>query len=129
MSFPGAINEPWEFLQAADVFVLASEIEGLPLVVLEAMSEGVPIVATDVGGMPEAVISDETGFLVPNGDVEALKAGIARILGDPSVAKRMRQSALTRFERRFTMDRMLQAHRDLYMRLARARDPNDLRGS
>lgn len=129
VSFPGAISEPWEFLQAADVFVLASEIEGLPLVVLEAMSEGVPIVATDVGGMPEAVISDETGFLVPNGDVEALKAGIARILGDPSVAKRMRQSALTRFERRFTMDRMLQAHRDLYMRLARARDPNDLRGS
>jgi glycosyltransferase involved in cell wall biosynthesis len=123
VSFPGAVSEPWALLQAADVFVLASEIEGLPLVVLEAMSEGVPVVATDVGGMPEAVIDGETGFLVPSGDVEALTAGIARILGDPALAARMRNAALTHFERRFTMDRMLDAHRELYVRLARARGP------
>ena len=124
--FPGAVSEPWDLLQAADVFVLASEIEGLPLVVLEAMSEGVPVVATDVGGMPDAVIEDETGFLVPTGDAEALNTAIARLLGDPAVARRMRQAALTRFERRFTMERMLEAHRDLYLTLARApRNPRD----
>jgi glycosyltransferase involved in cell wall biosynthesis len=123
--FPGSVKTPWDLLQAADVFVLASEIEGLPLVVLEAMSEGVPVVATDVGGMPEAVVDGETGYLVPSGDAEALKTAIARILSDPAVAKRMRRAAVTRYERRFTMARMLEAHRELYLRLAHAGDPRD----
>jgi glycosyltransferase involved in cell wall biosynthesis len=126
VAFPGSVSDPWDLLRVADVFVLASEIEGLPLVVLEAMSQGVPVVATDVGGMPEAVIDDETGFLVPAGDATAMTAAIARILGDPSVAARMRQAALTRFERRFTMERMLEAHRDLYIRLARGSKSHDL---
>jgi glycosyltransferase involved in cell wall biosynthesis len=100
------------------VFVLASEIEGLPLVVLEAMSQGVPVVATDVGGMPEAVVDGVTGSLVPAGDTAALTAAIVRILSDPAMAARMRSEALARFEQRFTMQRMLEAHRDLYIRLA-----------
>jgi glycosyltransferase involved in cell wall biosynthesis len=116
--FPGSFNEPWDLLRAADVFVLASEIEGLPLVVLEAMGQGVPVVATDVGGMPEAVIDDMTGFLVPPRDPAALTTAIARILSDPAVALRMRQASLARFEQRFTMRRMLESHRDLYLRLA-----------
>jgi glycosyltransferase involved in cell wall biosynthesis len=128
VEFPGSVRDPWDLLRAADVFVLASEIEGLPLAVLEAMSQGVPVVATDVGGMPEAVIDDETGFLVPAGDVGALTTSIARILGDPSVAARMRQAALARFERRFTMERMLEAHRDLYVRLARGPESHDPQG-
>jgi glycosyltransferase involved in cell wall biosynthesis len=81
------------------------------------MSESVPVVATDVGGMPEAVVDGETGFLVPTGDAGALTTAIARILDDPAVALRMRQAALARYERRFTMARMLEAHRDLYLRL------------
>ncbi|MHB8488743.1 MAG: glycosyltransferase family 4 protein [Candidatus Dormibacteria bacterium] len=118
--FPGSFSEPWDLLRAADVFVLASEIEGLPLVVLEAMSQGVPVVATDVGGMPEAVIDNVTGFLLPPGDPTALAAAVTRVLIDPDVALRMRKAALARFEQRFTMQRMLEAHRDLYLRLAGA---------
>ena len=116
--FPGSFKEPWDLLRAADVFVLASDIEGLPLVVLEAMSQGVPVVATDVGGMPEAVIDGETGLLIPPRDPAALTAAITRILGDADLTLRMRQAALTRFRQRFTMHRMLEAHRDLYLRLA-----------
>jgi glycosyltransferase involved in cell wall biosynthesis len=116
--FPGSFKEPWDLLRAADVFVLASEIEGLPLAVLEAMSQGVPVVATDVGGMPEAVIDNVTGFLLPPRDPAALTAAITRILSDPDMALRMRKAALARFEQRFTMQRMLEAHRDLYIRLA-----------
>jgi glycosyltransferase involved in cell wall biosynthesis len=118
--FPGSFREPWDLLRAADVFVLASEIEGLPLVVLEAMSQGVPVVATDVGGMPEAVIDGVTGFLVPPRDPAALAAAITWILSDTAVALRMREAALARFEQRFTMERMLESHRDLYQRLAGA---------
>lgn len=115
--FPGSFKEPWDLLRAADVFVLASEIEGLPLVVLEAMSQGVPVVATDVGGMPEAVIDGVTGLLVSPGDPAALAAAITSILSDPAVALRMRHAALARFEQRFTMERMLESHADLYHRL------------
>jgi glycosyltransferase involved in cell wall biosynthesis len=84
------------------------------------MSQGVPVVATDVGGMPEAVIDGETGLLIPPGDPAALTAAITRILGDGGLALRMRNAALIRFEQRFTMRRMLEAHRDLYLRLAGA---------
>ncbi len=125
--FPGSVKTPWELLQTADVFVLASEIEGLPLVVLEAMSESVPVVATDVGGMPEAVVDGETGFLVPTGDAEALTRAIARILDDPSVAMRMRKASLAHYHERFTMDRMLTAHRDLYVGLARGSELREFR--
>ena len=120
--FPGSFREPWDLLRAADVFVLASEIEGLPLVVLEAMSQGVPVVATDVGGMPEAVIDNVTGFLVPARDPAALTAAVTRILSDAAMALKMRQAALARFEQRFTMKRMLESHRDLYIRLAHGGD-------
>jgi len=116
--FPGAFTEPWDLLRAADVFVLASEVEGLPLVILEAMSQGVPIVAADVGGIPEAVIDGETGFLVAVKDPSAVTQAVARILATPSLAERMRAAALSRFGQRFTMQAMLDSHRALYMRLA-----------
>jgi glycosyltransferase involved in cell wall biosynthesis len=116
--FPGAFTEPWDLLRAADVLVLASEIEGLPLVVLEAMSQGVPVVATDVGATPEAVIDGETGFLIAPRDAGAVANAVARILGTPLLAQRMREAALVRFERRFTMKAMLDRHRELYLRLA-----------
>ena len=118
--FPGPFTEPWDLLRAADVFVLASEMEGLPLVILEAMSQGVPVVATDVGGIPEAVIDGETGFLIAPRDAGAVTSAVARILGAPLLAQRMRQAALARFEQRFTMQSMLDSHRALYMRLASA---------
>jgi glycosyltransferase involved in cell wall biosynthesis len=118
--FPGPFTEPWELLRAADVLVLASEIEGLPLVILEAMSQGVPVVATDVGGIPEAVVDGKTGFLIAPRDAGAVTNAVARILSDPLLAQRMREAALVRFEERFTMKAMLDSHRDLYVRLAHA---------
>jgi glycosyltransferase involved in cell wall biosynthesis len=118
--FPGSFTEPWDLLRAADVLVLASEMEGLPLVILEAMSQGVPVVATDVGGIPEAVTDGETGFLIAPRDAGAVTNAVARILGAPLLAQRMRQAALARFEQRFTMQSMLDSHRALYVRLASA---------
>ena len=83
-----------------------------------------PVVATDVGGMPEAVIDDVTGFLLPPG-TRRLWPQRSRILSDPAVGSRMRQAALARFEQRFTMERMLEAHRDLYAGCTQ-RDPPGL---
>jgi glycosyltransferase involved in cell wall biosynthesis len=70
---------------AADIFCLPSFAEGLPLVVVEAMGRGVPVVATAVSGTPEIVLHERTGLLVPWGDVGALTAAIRRYLTDASV--------------------------------------------
>lgn len=82
---PRSQSEVRELLSAADVLVVPSVVaadgnaDGLPTVVLEAMATGVPVVATDVTGMSEAVIDGDTGVLLPPGDVDALAAALLRV--------------------------------------------------
>jgi N-acetyl-alpha-D-glucosaminyl L-malate synthase BshA len=93
----------------ADVFLLPSELESFGLAALEALSAGVPVVATRVGGVPEVVQDGVTGFLHPVGDVAAMAASAARICVDPALADRMGRAAradvLARFRRGPTVDR------------------------
>ncbi len=100
--FLGRRDDVPALLAAADVLVLPSWIEGLPLVELEAMAAGIPVVATAVGGTPEAVVDGETGLLVPPRDVPALAGAIDEVLGDPELARRLgaagRQRARERFD-------------------------------
>jgi glycosyltransferase involved in cell wall biosynthesis len=80
------------------VFVLPSYNEGLPMAILEAMSWGLPIISTPVGGIPEVVIPDRHGFLVTPGDIEGLTAAIERAIDDEplrlSLGDNARQSAV-----------------------------------
>jgi len=96
-------------LQAADLFVQASDSESFGLAALEAQSCGVPVVSTRVGGVPEVILDEETGLLAPAGDHEALAAAAATILADPSMWKRMsaaaRASAVDRFALSAAVDR------------------------
>ncbi|MBI4502349.1 MAG: glycosyltransferase family 4 protein [Gemmatimonadetes bacterium] len=73
---------------ASDIFCLPSFAEGVPLVVIEAMGRGVPVVATSVSGTPELVIHEQSGLLVPRDDVEALAAAIRRYLEDADLWRR-----------------------------------------
>jgi glycosyltransferase involved in cell wall biosynthesis len=77
----------------ADLFVLPSYSEGSPNVILEAMAAGLPIVATNVGGVPELLTQDHSGILVPPHDPAGLAAGMARILNDPALAGRLQHAA------------------------------------
>ncbi len=77
------------YYRASDVLAYASRADNCPLVVLEAMASGLPIVASAVGGIPELVGDGDTGFLVAVGDVRALRDGLRRILVDPELAERM----------------------------------------
>jgi len=88
-------------LQELDVLVLPSWIEGLPLVVLEAMAQGTPVVATAVGGTPEAVVDGETGLLVPPRDPAALSTALERLLGDPDLRRRLGEAGRARVRERF----------------------------
>ena len=103
---------PW--LAAADLFVAPSHREAAPLAVLEAMACGRAVVASRVGGLPEAVSDPETGLLVASGDPEALARAIARLLSDDGLRDRMGAAARRSFEESFTIDRMAEGWAAMY---------------
>ncbi|MGH9611722.1 MAG: glycosyltransferase family 4 protein [Bryobacteraceae bacterium] len=93
-------------LARARLFVYLSESEGLGSAALLAMAHGVPVIASRVGGLPEAVTDGVTGFLVQN-DVQGVAAAIRRTLDDPVLLAQFGENARRRFEERFTLDRMI----------------------
>lgn len=97
------------YLAQSDAFVLNSTYEGLPHVVLEAMSACVPVIATDVGGTSEVVVHERTGLLVPVGDAEALRAAIERLWSGPDLCARLTGEAAVQLADRFVFDAMLEA--------------------
>jgi glycosyltransferase involved in cell wall biosynthesis len=105
--FAGYRDDVPALLAAADVFVLPSFVEGLPLTVLEAMAAARPVVASRAGGTPEAVVDGETGVLVPPGDVEALAGALDELLADPERARRLGEAGKRRVEERFSVDAMV----------------------
>jgi glycosyltransferase involved in cell wall biosynthesis len=100
--FVGYRSNTVDFLRAMDLFVLPSLYEGMPLSILEAMGAGLPVVATDVDGTPEAVVDGETGLLVPPADPAALASAVNRLLGDRALAQRMGRNGRARAEAHFS---------------------------
>ncbi len=104
-------------LALAQLFALPSYIEGLPMSVLEAMAAGLPVLATAVGGIPEAVADGVEGFLVPPGDVDALAARLAQLLDDQALARRMGEAGRRKVESTFSSDAVLPRIERLYREL------------
>jgi glycosyltransferase involved in cell wall biosynthesis len=103
-------------LSDADVFVLASRSEGLPLSVVEAMAAGLPVVASDVGGLRELVRDGETGVLVPPGDPAALADALRPLLADRELRRRLGSAGRVRAETLFDLSGFRRAHLELYRR-------------
>lgn len=100
---PGASSEVPDLLDAADIFVLSSLREGLPVSLLEAMAARTPIVSTDVGGIGEAVKDGESALLVPSGEREALAVAMEKLLRDSSLREDLAAAAFRRVEERFSI--------------------------
>ncbi len=113
----GRVDAIGDVLGAADIAVLPSRAEGLGIAALEAMASGLPIVATRVGGLAEAVLDDQTGLLVPPDDAEALARALSRIGGDPAFAARLGAAGRTRIEAEFLPSRMVEGYDRLYRQL------------
>ena len=107
-------------LQASDVLLLPSLDEGLPTVLLEAMACGVPVVATDCGGVSEAFTDGVEGFLVPPRDAGALADALARLWRDPELRARMGEAGRATATSRFTLERQLGEFLALYREVAHA---------
>jgi glycosyltransferase involved in cell wall biosynthesis len=105
-----------QLLAGADIFVLSSASEGLPVSVLEAMAAGLPVVGSHVGGVPELVVEGETGLLVEAGDPQSLAAALDTLVEDAELRRRMGDAGRERARERFDLERFWEAHRELYSR-------------
>lgn len=112
--FLGRRDDARSFIAAADLFVNPSDVEGLPLVVLEALALARPVVATAVGGVPSVVIENETGRLVPPADPAELARVMAEVLEDPD-RDRLGTRGAALVEDRFGAAGMVAAYEKLYL--------------
>ncbi|MEX2556733.1 MAG: glycosyltransferase [Actinomycetota bacterium] len=89
----GAVEDAPRFMSACDIFALASHWEGLPLVIMEAMALGLPVVATEVGGIPALIRNGDEGTLVPKSRPDLFARALEELAADPERRKRMGQAA------------------------------------
>jgi glycosyltransferase involved in cell wall biosynthesis len=103
--FAGFVDDVWDLLRDTDLVLAPSRADSLPLVVIEAMLAGRPVIASDVGGMSELIASAVTGVLVPPEDVPSLDASIRSLLDDPLRARRLGEAARATAVARFDLGR------------------------
>jgi glycosyltransferase involved in cell wall biosynthesis len=118
--FVGHYTDPLgrsSFMSSLDVFLLPSLAEGTPNSIIEAMTHGLPVIASAVGGIPD-LLSSDSGILIPPGDEEALAQAMERLASDPDLRTRMGRAARERYVNLFSPEAVLPVLRSTYQRLA-----------
>ena len=119
--FTGYRSDIRELMNIFDIFTLPSFVEGLPVVILEAMAIAKPVVATSVDGNPEIVIDGKTGTIVPPGNPEKLAEALMYHLKNPEISKAMGKRGYQRIEEGFLLSQMLNKVFDAYEQIMRGR--------
>ncbi len=116
ITFTGSLplKETLRTIDSADILVHPALMEGMPYVILHAMSLGKPVIATAIGGIPEVVLHEETGLLIPPGDSIALANALRRLLIDKTHIKRMGIEGKKRYTENFGIEIMVKNHTSLY---------------
>lgn len=107
-------EERMKLLNSTTIFVLPSYSEGLPMAVIEAMSKGVPVVASSVGGIPDVIEDGKEGFLVRPGDVKGIAQALIRLLEDPALQVRVGQAGKCKVDRQFSAEQIVPNIEKLY---------------
>ena len=110
----GSIPDAYKYLKAFDLFVLSSVKEGQPWVILEAMTATLPIVATNIAGIPEMIENEKSGLLVEPADPDALAAAIEKTLNHPSLAHEYAENSLTAVKEKFNLKTMVEKNEKLF---------------
>lgn len=113
----GASHRVPELLQAMDMYVLSSVIEGISNATLEAMATGLPVVVTNTGGNPEIVVDGKSGLLFPVGDFERLKQHLILLKRDAGLRYELGQAAMRRVREEFSIESMVKKYDELYTSL------------
>ncbi len=117
VNFLGDRHDVPELLARSQIFVLSTHYEGLPISILEAMRAGLPVIATRVNGIPEAVDHGTTGWLCSHEDAEALALGVKTLLQSPTLRQQMGQASREKFLQEFTLDTMQQQIQTIYQQI------------
>jgi glycosyltransferase involved in cell wall biosynthesis len=103
-------------LATSTIFILPSYDEGMPMALLEAMSWGLPVIATPVGGVPQVIEPEVNGLMIDPGDIDSLTRALTRLLQDPDLRRRLGSAARTTIETRFALGQALDQLTDIYRR-------------
>ena len=114
VAFLGFRGDRIDFLKGFDIFVLPSELEGIPRCLMEATAAGVAVIATDIPGCREVVNPGETGFLSPPGNSEELARQMNRLIVDPTLRARLARAGAERTRQRYSADALAGAYTELY---------------
>lgn len=114
VNLPGNLVDLPDLMQAADVFVLSSRFEGLPLVLLEAMAAGLPVVGTRIKGIDEVIESGLSGLICDAADAADLARCLGEFLADPEQRQRCGDNARRRVSEHFSLDRVMRQLDDIY---------------
>jgi serine/threonine protein kinase len=126
ISFTGIRSDVASLMLASDIGLLCSHQEGFSNAILEAMAAGLPMIVTDVGGNPEAVLAGETGLVVPPHDPEALAESLVSLARDPLLRKTYGEAGRARLEAQFLLDSCVARYEALYRGLLRGQSPRDI---
>ncbi len=114
VTFLGMCDDITVVMRAADLIVLTSDNEGMPVALIEAAMHGVPAVTTDAGSVRQVVLDGESGVVVPIGDAEALRAAVVAVLDDPARRSAMGAAGKCHAQRHFSSRRLVDDYRRLY---------------
>jgi len=114
---PGFVHGACHYLSLVQLLVISSRSEGLPMTLLEAMREGIPVLASSVGGIPDTLENGECGILVPPGDEEQLVAGLTSSLQNVGYLDLLAQKARRRFMKHYSSERMCTEYSKIYKKL------------
>ena len=119
VTFTGWVDEEdaAKLLASADLLVLPSKNEGLPMAILEAMAHGLPVISTPVGAISDVVIPGKTGLLAPVGDVDQLASALRQLIDCPEMRRRMGAAALDAFTKEYSIGPYCERLTSIYQRL------------